>query len=111
MSTIDRTNLNLEKIRKYPTFNEHLDEKYGKVGTASREKFTTEAQAYYTGQIIEEARKNANITQEELAKRVGSNKSYISRVENGKTEPKVSTFYRIAAALGLSVELKPFEIH
>jgi DNA-binding XRE family transcriptional regulator len=107
---MDRTNLNLDKIRKNPTFNEHLDEKYGKVGIPSREKFTNEAQAYYTGQIIEEARKNANITQEELAKRVGSNKSYISRVENGKTEPKVSTFYRIAAALGLSVELKPLEV-
>ena len=42
-----------------------------------------------------------------LAKKIGSNKSYISRVEAGKTEPKVSTFYRIAAALGLNVELTP----
>jgi len=110
MNTIDRTKLNLEKIRSYPTFNDHLDEKYGKVGTASREKFSKEAQAYYNGQLIEEARKNAHITQEELANRVGSNKSYISRVENGKTEPRVSTFYRIAAALGLSVELNPFKV-
>ena len=110
MKTIDRTKLNLEKIRSYPTFNDHLDEKYGKVGTASRDKFTKEAQAYYNGQLIEEARKNAHLTQEELANRVGSNKSYISRVENGKTEPRVSTFYRIAAALGLSVELNPFKV-
>ena len=110
MNTIDRTKLNLEKIRKLPTFNDHLDEKYGKVGTASREKFSKEAQAYYNGQLIEEARKTAHLTQEELANRVGSNKSYISRVENGKTEPRVSTFYRIAAALGLSVELNPFKV-
>ena len=110
MNTIDRTKLNLEKIRSLPTFNDHLDEKYGKVGTASRDKFTKEAQAYYNGQLIEEARKNAHLTQEELANRVGSNKSYISRVENGKTEPRVSTFYRIAAALGLSVELNPFKV-
>ena len=47
------------------------------------------------------------MTQEELARKIGSNKSYISRVETGKTEPKVSTFYRIAAALGLTVELTP----
>ena len=60
-----------------------------------------------TGQIIEEARKNANITQEELAARIGTNKSYISRVETGRTEPKVSTFYRIIAALGLTIELTP----
>jgi DNA-binding XRE family transcriptional regulator len=85
--------------------NETLDKDYGKVGTASREKFTGQSQAYFTGQLIEDARKNAHLTQEELAKRVGSNKSYISRIENGKTEPKVSTFYRIAEALGLSVDL------
>jgi DNA-binding XRE family transcriptional regulator len=110
MNTIDRTKLNLDKIRSLPTFNDHLDEKYGKVGTASREKFSKEAQAYYNGQLIEDARKNAHLTQEELANRVGTNKSYISRVENGKTEPRISTFYRIAAALGLSVELNPFKV-
>lgn len=110
MNTIDRTKLNLEKIRSYPTFNDDLDAKYGKDGTPTREQFSKGAQAYYNGQLIEEARKNAHLTQEELANRVGSNKSYISRVENGKTEPKVSTFYRIAAALGLSVELNPFKV-
>ena len=65
------------------------------------------ANAFFTGQIIEDARKKANITQEELAARIGTNKSYISRVETGRTEPKVSTFYRIIAALGLTVELTP----
>ena len=59
------------------------------------------------GVLAEQARKEANMTQEELAQKIGSNKSYISRVETGKTEPKVSTFYRIAAALGLTVELTP----
>jgi len=106
MKTIDRKKINSEKLRKLPTVNDELDQKYGKTSTASREKFSMEARAYYTGQLIEDARKNAHLTQEELANRVGANKSYISRIENGKTEPKVSTFYRIAAALGLSVELK-----
>ena len=46
-------------------------------------------------------------TGQELAEKIGTNKSYISRVETGKTEPKVSTFYRIASALGLNVELTP----
>lgn len=99
--------LNLDKIRNYPTVNESLNKKYGEEGTASRQKFTEEANAFFTGQLIEDARKKANLTQEELAIRVGSNKSYISRIENGKTEPKVSTFYRIVGALGLSVELTP----
>ena len=60
--------------------------------------------AFFTGQIIEEARKKANMTQAELAEKIGTN---ICRVETGKTEPKVSTFYRIASALGLNVELTP----
>lgn len=47
------------------------------------------------------------MTQQELAERIGTNKSYISRVETGRTEPKVSTFYRIVSALGLAVELTP----
>ena len=57
--------------------------------------------AFFTGQIIEEARKKANMTQAELAEKIGTNKSYISRVETGKTEPKVSTFYRIVFCFGI----------
>jgi len=107
MNTFNGKEIDVEKLKKLPTFNEVLDRKYGVVGTASREKFSKEARAYYTGQLIEDARKSAHLTQEELANRLGANKSYISRIENGKTEPKVSTFYRIAEALGLSVDLNP----
>jgi DNA-binding XRE family transcriptional regulator len=106
-TTIDRKKVNWEKIEKLPTANEMLDNLYGKTGTPERAKFNEEAYAYYTGQIIEQARKDAKMTQSELAEKVGSNKSYISRIETGRTEPKVSTFYRIASALGLSVELTP----
>lgn len=84
-----------------------LDELYGKEGTTERDAFRKEAYAYYTGQIIEQARKDARMTQAELAEKIGTNKSYISRVETGRTEPKVSTFYRIASALNLRVELLP----
>ena len=84
-----------------------LDATFGKEGTPERAAAEEKANAFFTGQIIEDARKKANITQEELAARIGTNKSYISRVETGRTEPKVSTFYRIIAALGLTVELTP----
>jgi len=50
------------------------------------------------------------MAQTELAYKIGTNKSYISRVETGRTEPKVSTFYRIVCALGLSVEFLPIKI-
>jgi DNA-binding XRE family transcriptional regulator len=97
------------KNNKIKSYSAVLDKKYGEPGTESRIVAEQHAYAYFTGKLIEDARKRANLTQEELAERVGSNKSYISRVENGKTEPKVSTFYRIAGALGLSVDLKPIQ--
>jgi len=104
-TTIDRKNINWENVEKLPTTNDMLDNLYGKEGTPQRESFKKEAYSYYTGKIIEQARKEAKMTQTELANKVGSNKSYISRIETGRTEPKVSTFYRIASALGHSVVL------
>ena len=61
-----------------------MDERYGKVGTPEREAFRKEAYAYCVGQIISDARKREKVTQQELAQRVGTNKSYISRIENGQ---------------------------
>ena len=84
-----------------------LDAKFGKEGTPSRIQAEEKAFAFYTGQIIRQARKEAKMTQPELAQKLGSSKSYISRVETGKTDPKTSTFYRLASALGFSVELHP----
>ena len=59
-----------------------IDERFGKEGTASRAEAEEKAYAFYTGQIIEDARKKAKITQAELARRIGSDRSYISRVES-----------------------------
>ena len=82
-----------------------LDKKYEAEGTKQRTTFKKKAYAYYTGQILEEARKKAHLTQSEFAERIGTDKSYISHIENGKTEPKVSNFCLIVNALGLTVEL------
>ena len=84
-----------------------LEAQYWALGTPERAKFDEEAYAFYTSQILLDARKNARLTQEELAKRIGANKSYISRIEKGITVPSVATFYRIINALGLTIELKP----
>jgi transcriptional regulator with XRE-family HTH domain len=75
--------------------------------TTERAKFDEEAYAFYTSQILLEARKQARLTQMELAKRIGADKYYISRIEKGLTIPSIATFYRIVGALGRSVELVP----
>ncbi len=82
-----------------------MNEKFGQVGSEEREQFRRDAYAYCMGQVIYEARKNEKITQSELAARIGSSKSYISRIEKGLIEPSVGTFYRIMDALGLRIEI------
>lgn len=87
------------------SFDVILDEKYGKTGTPQREEFNREAYAYCMGQMVMEARKQEKISQSELAERVGTNKTYISRIERGLIEPGIGLFCRIVDALGLRVEL------
>jgi DNA-binding XRE family transcriptional regulator len=87
--------------------SEQLEREFGKHGTPERAKFDEEAYAFYTSRILLDARKEAGLTQQELARRVGTDKSYISRIEKGITVPSVATFYRIVSALGRSVELVP----
>lgn len=82
-----------------------LDAKFGKEGTPERAKAENDAYAFYTGQILLEARKEVKMTQSELAKKVGTNKSYISKIENGLIEPGVGLFLRIINALGLKFDI------
>jgi hypothetical protein len=56
------TKINIEKVRKLPTANELLNDKYGKDGTPEREAFRKEAYAYYTDKVIEQAKENAHLT-------------------------------------------------
>jgi DNA-binding XRE family transcriptional regulator len=82
-----------------------LDNLYGKEGTPERNRFEENAYAYYSGQILRNARKEAKVTQAELAERSNTSKSYISRIENGTINPSVGVFYKLIAALGLNVEI------
>jgi DNA-binding XRE family transcriptional regulator len=93
---------NDHQIRDYSA---ELDRKYGTVGTKERELFEEEAWNFYSGQIIQEARKEAKVTQAELAERTQTTKSYISKIENGLITPSVGVFYRIINALGMRVEV------
>ena len=93
------------------TFDEHLNEQYGKKGTKSRDEFDRESESFRLGVLVSEARKEKGLTQEELAQKIGSTKSYISKIENGVKEARVSTLQRIiedglGGKLHLSVEFK-----
>lgn len=82
-------------MKNITTFEEHLDRRYGKVGTEKRTEFEIKAKAFAIGEILREARKEAHLTQEELAKKTGTRKSFISRIENGHSDIQLSTLYRL----------------
>jgi len=83
------------KIRNSKNFDELLDIKYGKIGTENRDGFEEKAQYFVISEMLREARKEAKMTQEQLAEKVGTKKSYISRLENGKCDIQLSTLYKI----------------
>ena len=85
----------MKTIKDAKTFDELLDIKYGKHGTPNRDEFEANAKAFVVGEMIKDARKEAHLTQEELARRTGTKKSYISRVENGKIDIQISTLFKI----------------
>ena len=84
-----------------------LISEFGEISSKKRAEAVEKAWEEYNAQILLDARKNAHLTQAELAARIGADKSYISRIERGLTVPSVATLYKIAAAMGLIVELKP----
>jgi HTH-type transcriptional regulator/antitoxin HipB len=87
--------MNKEKMKHAKNFDELLDIKYGEIGTEMRDIFEEKAQYFVISEMLKEARKEANMTQEQLAEKIGTKKSYISRVENGKCDIQLSTLYRI----------------
>jgi len=93
---------NDNKIKNY---SEVLDNKYGLDGTPERTAFEQNSYEFYSGLVLHEARKEAKMTQTELAQRTGTTKSYISRIENGAISPSVGAFYRLIAALGMRIEI------
>ena len=76
-------------------FEDLLIEKYGEKGTPGRDRYDTDSLAFRLGIMLKEARKEAKLTQKELANRTGTKKSYISRIERGKSDIQISTFYRL----------------
>jgi HTH-type transcriptional regulator / antitoxin HipB len=84
-----------KKINNLTSFEDHLDQQYGKIGTPEREKFEEGFEAFKLGIMIQELRKDYGLTQEQLAEKCGTTKTYISRIENNASDIRLSTLMRI----------------
>ncbi len=94
-----------QKNKNLTSWDDHLNQKYGETGTSTREKYEQEFESFKLGVLIQEARKQRHLTQEELALKVGTTKNYISRVENDASDIRLSTLMRIITD-GLGGHLK-----
>ena len=93
------------KNKNITTLDEILDKKYGKRGSKKREKWEQDFEAFRLGVMLEEVRTKLGMTQEELADKCGTNKSYISRIENNASDIRLSTLMKIIQQ-GLGGHLK-----
>jgi DNA-binding XRE family transcriptional regulator len=87
------------------SWDDHLDKKYGEIGTSTREKYEEEFETFKIGVLIQEARKRQHLTQAQLADKVGTTKNHISRIENNASDIRLSTLMRIIRE-GLGGHLK-----
>ena len=94
------------KNNNLTSLDDFIDKHHGKRGTQKREEFETGFEAFKLGALLHEARLAKGLTQEELAARVGKNKSYISKIENDIKEVRLSTLQKIVqVGLGGKVSL------
>jgi DNA-binding XRE family transcriptional regulator len=100
-----------KKHKNLTSFNDHLDQQYGKRGTKNREKYEEGFEAFKLGVMIQQLRKESGMTQEQLAEKCGTTKTYISRIENNASDIRLSTLMRIISEgfgrqLRLSVDVR-----
>ena len=103
-----------EKVRKKmknkdimdcKTLDELVNIEFGKPGTKARDDFDKETSAFCLAQTLREERLRAGLTQEQLAEKIGTKKTYISKLENGKADIQLNTLFRIFEGLGRRVQL------
>ena len=85
----------MKDYKNIKTFDELIELEHGKIGTESRNKYEEGAQMFIVSEMLKSARKEAKLTQEQLAEKAGTKKSYISKLENGKGNVQLSTLIRI----------------
>lgn len=83
------------KKSKIKTLEQFKEEHYGKRGTSKRDKLEEGFETFKIGALIHDARLEKGLTQEELAEKCGTTKSYISKIENNIKEVRISTLQKI----------------
>lgn len=95
------------KNKNLSPLDELIAKEYGKKGTEKRDKFEKGFEDFKYGVLIHQARLDQGMTQEQLAKKCGTNKGYISKVENNINDVRLSTLQRIVeVGLGGKLELR-----
>jgi len=85
----------MKKKSALKDLDQFVNEQYGRRGESRREKMEKGYQEFKLGALIHEARLEKGLTQEELAERCGTNKAYISKVENNVKDVRISTLQKI----------------
>ena len=85
----------MENYKNIKTFDQLIEVEHGKIGTESRNSYEENSQMFIISEMLKDARKEAKLTQEQLAERTGTKKSYISRIENGRGNIQLSTLIRL----------------
>lgn len=85
----------MSKYNNIKSFDELINLEHEEIGTETRNRYEENSQLFIISEMLKEARKEANLTQEQLAEKAGTKKSYISKIENAKGNIQLSTLIRI----------------
>ena len=105
MKELSKLKENMKQKNNLKSLDEFVNEQFGETGTPKRDKFETGYETFKMGILLQQARLQKGLTQEELAERCGTNKGYISKIENNIKEVRISTLQKIVE-LGLGGHLE-----
>ena len=94
------------KVTSLIPIEDLIEEDFGPIGSLERDAFEMECDAFIIGEQLRDERLRAGLTQEELAERIGTKKSFISRVEKGKADIQLSTLVKVFRGLGRQVSVR-----
>jgi HTH-type transcriptional regulator/antitoxin HipB len=96
----------MEQVKNYKTLGELEEKYYGELGTPARERYEFELSMDILGEKLKQIRKKQRLTQEQLGKMIGVQKSQISKLESGNNSATISTVLKVFNAMRARVKFK-----